>query len=160
MPYYQHSLKPIIELKDIEEQKFDNHYKPRGLWLSYNPIEWEIKLSDMGRYGTYYKYKVTFKKDINLCVIDSLESLEKFNKKYKDKKRSIKINLIIDWNKVARDYDGIKFINYEKLKKEFDDLWVYSVEFNSICIWRPSKVVSKMILEEEVIIDKDYEYDY
>jgi hypothetical protein len=156
MPWYHYSKKEIKELKNVEKQR-NGTSKPFGLWLSYND-EWENILTSLSRYRTYYKYKVTFKKNINLCVIDSLESLEKFNKKYKDK--SFKFFVVIDWEKVAKEYDGIKFINYYKLKKEFNDdfSWFSEVDINSICIWRPSKVLSKMILEGKVIItEEDYD---
>jgi hypothetical protein len=158
MPWYHYSKKPIIELKDVEEQKIKRDGKPNGLWLSYND-EWEIMMSNLqSRYGTYLIYKVTFKKDINLCLIDSPESLEKFNKKYKDKKLSGEFFHYIDWNKVAKDYDGIKIINYHKLRYLDYNTWFLNVDINSICIWRPSKVVSKLIFEGQVTIE-DKAYD-
>lgn len=173
MPWYHYSEKQIKELNDEESQSWD--MKPKGLWLSYNN-DWEdwINREEMDWMKDYkYKYKVTLRKNTNICVIDSIEILEKFIELYEIGPIKVENSgdegfdltfkssdiYLIDWEKVSEDYDGIKFINYpkilgyiwrekimkSKINERFRWNWYLSVDINSMCIWRPSKVISKLI---------------
>ena len=77
--YYHYSIKPVNlqDLKDIDSVDFENlkenefkfidfdGVKPGGLWLSQGN-KWEHKIPK----NTYYKYEVTFKKDIEFVEPD------------------------------------------------------------------------------------------
>ena len=59
----------------------------------------------------------------------------------------------INWEKVCKDYDGIFFMNYRKIlddeSVEYGDefIWYNMLDVSSACIFRPSKVISKLIEE-------------
>jgi hypothetical protein len=152
MVWYHHSKKEIIELqdKDCKDVTSKTKLKPRGFWLSYNNDweDWERNNENLDRYK--FKYRITFKKSINVLKIDTLEDLYEFNEKYRIKDKLIKNILIIDWEKVCNDYDGIFFMNYEKIMKDefISDTWFETLSVSSACIFRPSLVVSKIIQEQ------------
>jgi len=160
MVWYHLSEKKIIELYDIEckDANVKKHLKPRGLWLSYNN-EWE-KWNDTGEPGVFivgdykYKYRVTFRKNLNVLKIETLQDLYDFNKKYGSKDKHVKSIIRINWEKVCKDYDGIFFTNYNKIRQdesvEYNDefAWYYTLDVSSACIFRTSKVISKLIEEK------------
>lgn len=151
MVWYHHSKKEITELHDIDckDVVSKNKPKPRGFWLSYNNDweDWERNNENLDRYK--FKYRTTFKKNINVLKIDTLEDLYDFNEKYRIKGKLVKNILIIDWKKVCNDYDGIFFNNYDKLMKDdfIEDSWYETLSVSSVCIFKPSKVISKLIEE-------------
>jgi hypothetical protein len=65
----------------------------------------------------------------------------------------------IDWEKVCKKYDGIFFSNYHKINRIIKNMrwsknpeykkyeWYTYVDINSGCIWRPSNVISKILLQ-------------
>ena len=159
MVWYHLSEKKITELYDIEckDVLIKKHLKPRGLWLSHNN-DWEI-WNDTGEPGVFiigdykYKYRVTFRKNLNVLKLENLEDIKSFNRKYGSKDKYIKSLIRIDWSKVCNDYDAIFFTNYDKIIKDdsvryADEFsWYYTLDVSSACIFRPSKVISKLIEE-------------
>jgi hypothetical protein len=157
MVWHHLSEKEIIELYDIncKEASSVRNLKSRGLWLSYNN-EWEM-WNDNGEEGIRhykYKYRVTFRKNLNVLKIETLKDLYKFNKKYGSRDKIDKSIIRINWQKVCNDYDGIFFTNYDKIRNdesvEYNDefSWYYTLDVSSACIFRPSKVISKLIEEK------------
>ena len=76
-----------------------------------------------------------------ILVIDSLEDVDKMNKKYL---RIIRDRKLIDFNEVAKKYAGIEFRNYHKIRDYLfkNDLlfseryfWYTSIDVNSGCVW-------------------------
>lgn len=88
MVWHHLSEEKITELYNIDckDANISKNLKPRGLWLSYNN-EWQ-EWNDTGEpggfmFGNYkYKYRVTFKKNINVLKIETVDELYDFNKKY------------------------------------------------------------------------------
>lgn len=118
--------------------------KPGGLWLS-KGNEWAETSAFKG--GKYI-YEVSID-DSNMIILDTIDKVKDFTDKYK-----IDINsffIIINWKKVAREYDGIIFDNYNKIKKEIlkeinpKYMWFSTVDINSACTWRPIKTIIKWI---------------
>ncbi len=119
--------------------------KPGGLWLS-KDTEW-ANFTNINNNSTYL-YKVTID-DSNMLILDSIDKVEKFTKEYK-----IPNGIKIDWEKVAREYDGVIFDNYHNIKKillkrlNSQYMWFLSVDINSACTWRPNKTVKEWELAE------------
>lgn len=158
MVWHHLSEEKITELYDItcKVAASSKKSKPRGFWISYNN-EWQEWNDDgdggfiVGNYK--YKYRVTFKKNLNVLKIETVDELYDFNKKYGKKDKVIKNMIRINWEKVCKDYDGIFFMNYRKIlddeSVEYNDefIWYNMLDVSSACIFRPSLVISKLIEE-------------
>lgn len=145
--YLHYSQVPIPKLYDIDEQP--THFKPRGLWLSRGSawLEW----GDENGFGVSenYVYKVELRTEPNLLELNSYEDLVELNKKY------------ASWQDVSRDYNGVLVANYGEVRKrvlfKYDwcakpagigYLWYLGLDVPCACIWRPSKAVASLVLEE------------
>jgi hypothetical protein len=126
--------------------------KPCGLWLSQG-LDWKEWCEDEHfstcNLDTCYIYSTNLKKD-TLCIIDSFESLNAFQVKYQ------KEDSHIDWQAVARDYDGICFENYHDVKRDYlytsrsiKGIWILAIDVNSACIWNPSNVLQDWACERK-----------
>ena len=173
MVWIHYSKKPIEKLLNDDSCIYQTlEFKPEGLWLSKNSEWLEWMESDMPEWveEVNYIYKISIKKNSNLINISSFKDLENFQDKYMIKANWETIPnfwditkyessvYLINWKKVCSDYDGIVFTNYykilEKINKISKDnkhnltkfLWYHGLDVNSVCIFRPSKVVSKFEL--------------
>lgn len=124
-----------IELKSIKPKFKQEHFKPRGLWCSYN-TEWLDWCIDNGfsTFDTdnYYLYEIKINVSAKILKIDSYETYEKILG-YGDK---------LNWEKVTKDYDGIEILNYQEIKsymreKGIFDTFIYSLDCSCCCIWNP-----------------------
>ena len=131
--------------KDKQYLNIHNGFKPNGIWISVNN-SWEDWLE--GNWKSWKKGKAQFNvelsKDIKLFII---ESKEQFLKKFKEL--------------TGKDYHFTDFEStnkfHEELKKEFDGMWLKSEPFykhrldfdfmyfypwdcESICVWNAEKV--------------------
>ncbi len=150
MPYFHYSNEVLSKDKLYDDlSSEDDIGKPTGLWLSCNN-EWKEFVDNSGMkelelFDINYEYEVEID-DSKLLKINTYEDLMEFINKYKINKE-----IIFDWTEVKKDYDGIIFNNYRNIKyKLLSDknmiLWYYAIDINCACIWRPTKVVKKVIL--------------
>lgn len=147
MAYLHYTCYPIDKLSNIRTQ-VQNYIKPFGIWLSQGE-EWAEWCDREGfETDTCYIYSVNIKKD-TLITISSFEELETFQKTYEGPYG-------IQWEKVAKDYDGICFEKYYDLKGNYlvrsqsvKGIWILGIDINSVCIWNPSNVIIDWTLIRE-----------
>jgi hypothetical protein len=144
---------PNLVFKDVPlyEQRIDS--KPVGLWYSFGKQWFDYAKREDFRLTKYtYKLNIT---DCNILTIDNVEKFEDFEKKYGYAKFygniiSKNYEIIIDWAKVASDYDGIEIYN-PKDYTALEDLpnsshiqkfgnWYYYWDIGSGCIWKQCKI--------------------
>ena len=103
---YTHLSKKQINLIYMEKPcKLNNdELKPKGLWFSKNN-EWkDFCIESQFVYSHEYELEINFD---NFLIIDSLDSLEIFIKKYYCPETPC-----IKWNDIIHKYSGIYFDNY------------------------------------------------
>jgi len=168
-----HTSKKKIEklIDDTDCKKQYIFIRPFGLWLALGSAWLDWMNSEMPEWKKAVKhvYKFNFKKDINVIKISTFDELVKFHDKYVVKTFSHEYNgekffdYFIDWPRVCKDYDGIIFSNYNKIKSYIYDLkqneimlkiptfrskshhiynWFGFIDIDSACIWKPSAVIS------------------
>lgn len=168
--YSEETIEKLLDDDACIKQHF--HFKPFGLWLS-KDSEWlEWMKSEMPEWieEVNYIYKISIKKNTNLLKISSFEDVVKLHNKYMVKANFVNPPEIwneeifepylyfINWKKVCQDYDGIIFTNYQKIQEKIRKIskdnkqyrteyaWYHTLDINSACIFRPSKVISKFEL--------------
>jgi hypothetical protein len=109
MVWYHLSPKIINDVKDIDcKKQSKSHFKPFGFWLS-KDSDWETWLNEnsgsISSWGYKYKYKITFRKNINVLKILTFSDLKKFTQKYGIKNKEMGHYKTADWKKVCEDYD-------------------------------------------------------
>jgi hypothetical protein len=124
------SPKPFTGFRPVSGQKVG--FKPKGLWYSCGS-EWD----DWCRYempqgitGSPHVYRI----EVNLSrmlVIRNDDDFESFVSKYRVFKSGFGL---IDWPRVARDYDGIEICPYQQQRRMSSD-WYYPWDVASGCIW-------------------------
>jgi hypothetical protein len=158
--FYHYSRRPIESLRNKPETNefIEKGYgKPHGLWLS-RGRKWEQMWPLDPSHYNVYEVRV---KDDKLLKIKSIFDFEELLQKYKlIKNGKTKYPLEVDWSLVAKDYAGVYFENYNKRKmfnnlktikttlksklgKRFSRYRGYrSVDITSICVFRPSEVIT------------------
>jgi len=147
-----HTIK--MPLRDISQQH--TGFKPNGMWFGYDHdwIEWmKAEMPEWYRENKYL-YKCNLKRNINVLHIKTLKQLEQFIDKYGINKKFMSIN----WPLVAKEYDGIMFTNYHTIRNKINRIiednstkfdryiWYQTYDIDSMCIWKPSSVVSSLTL--------------
>lgn len=121
--------------------------KPSGLWVTNdnenNWKEWciaeQFRLERL-KYRTEYEIS----KNANLLILDTNIQFDMFNIKFSKTKYGFNI---IDWNEVARNWDGILIPNYFFQRRlDLDCSWYYGWDCASGCIWN-TKVLRKVLCE-------------
>ena len=126
------SLRPITKKQTIG-------FKPIGLWYAFGK-EWLKYLNTVLKEPAG---KFIYKFDIDKCKMVYLNSeyrIHTFTQKYGVKEESEEsrkygtVEDMIDWSKVANDYEGVEFDPYFKdLEKVYQ--WYETVSIPSGCIW-------------------------
>lgn len=119
-------------------------YKPYGLWFAPND-EWLEFCT--GRYPNWI-YNNNFRLKINranILIIDNVNDLIKFNLLYGILNNYNRNS--INWEFVAKKYDGIFINNYNDLinHKEINKTnyrWLFDWDINSGCVWRLKSIQS------------------
>jgi hypothetical protein len=117
-------------------------FKPKGLWLSVDSKEWVNNVTwdkwcqthEFHTDNTKYKYRVSLNLGASILVISTFKKLLAFNDKYD-------LNNNIDWNSVAKHYDGIIIAPLiDEGRRKF--FWYYSWDCSSGCIWNSDVIKS------------------
>ena len=127
--------------------------KPRGLWYSIDKewIDW--CKGNIPNWIKKYNIELEIKED-EILIIKSLEDLENLQSKYKlEVSESLAFINYIDWNQVSKDYKGIEFQNYWKIKNEIMwcedciNIFYSSLDCSSGCIWDLSCITKQTLIK-------------
>jgi hypothetical protein len=83
--------------------------------------------------------------------ISSLEMLDAFDRNYRANERSEVFggftfhDYDIDWERLAKEYDGVEIAPYQWQRRLSDQRWYYSWDCASGCIWRPKDATISLI---------------
>ena len=128
--------------------------KPNGLWYSFTmgkpTSSWLSWLyAEMPHWVEKYDYFLEI--DVSSASIKKIETKEQvfdFHDRYEEEDYSRRNT--IDWEKVAKDYDGIEVINPRALMSFPGGSWLWGWDIDSGCIWNTNaiKVVKTKPIEE------------
>ena len=119
----------------------NNMYKPEGLWFG-EGNSWKEFCKQNKFNVSKYKFKYNIKIDTSkVCILDTDDKLEVFEKKYLNDYNKI------DWAKVTDDYRGI--IMYDDVigTKEWTSTW----DITSGCIWSADALLSLQQVQNDMI---------
>lgn len=165
LPEYLHITYFKIDKLVNKKQENNMFWKPNGLYYA-KGIEWlQFLKSGFGNDDISFNdeylfinsddliiYEVKIKS--NILVINSIDDLLGFGDKYKatfTKNHELytinEYTNFIDWDKLSKDYDGIQFNNYYKIKEDitfekrmFKYTWFLGWDVNGGCIWNVADV--------------------
>ena len=147
--------KPMTQLRRARKRQHDKlDMKPEGLWVSVKgEDDWPswCEIEDF-RWpeGFAYTYEVALAKDANVLVIETVEQFDAFADEYADKLLASVSSKGVNWNRVAKKYDGIIIAPYRWDRRLGNHLWYYGWDCASGCIWNMDAVASiKQIVKEE-----------
>lgn len=142
------------DLHPIEQSGDKDQIKPKGLWFSYDGddtwhekcvTEWHAwcHLNDFWKDRYIHLYEIVVHKDANILhfqnMMDVVTFFEMNDYWYDDDKLKENNLFIIDWRKLAEDYDGFQAPNYvrdiEMFNLHVSHLWYYGLDAPSGCIW-------------------------
>ena len=128
----------------VYEQRCNSPYdKPTGLWYAFGSAWLDWCKSEMPHWRGKYFYEVFIGESRMLVIHDELE-LDAFSKKYGIEGSGYSIGfgrfeLAIDWESVAKDYDGIDIPVYLwSCRMEYS--WYYGWDVAAGCIWNLRQV--------------------
>ena len=119
---------------DPEKRYDEDHWKPRGLWLSVQgDDDWRAwcEGENWGLERMKHAVEVTLKPDANILVIDTLKKLDAFNTLYGGDDLSCRS---IAWHKVKALHDGVIIAPYQ-WERRHDFMWYYGWDCASGVIW-------------------------
>lgn len=137
----------ILDRSRAYEQRV--HFKPRGFWVSVKgEDDWPrwCRENDFAWARLEVRHEVTVSETANILLLDSPIKMFEFNRQYHapmiPEQRS-RYTEYIDWERVAKDYDGIIIAPYHWSLRMRDDLfWYYSWDVASGCIWNLDAIES------------------
>lgn len=99
--------------------------KPRGLWVSVpGEDDWPHWVAENEFRTEYYvvKHEVVFAKDANILFLETIAAIREFAEKYKSTDGDAWNTYFarIDWDRVAKDYDGIVIAPYRYWELRWD----------------------------------------
>ncbi len=130
---------PVKEIKFRSQDT--GFYKPEGLWVSVDgEDDWLSCSAAMEEFDCRNKLRhvVTLAEDHRVLLLDTLEKLSAFDKKYGFERKNL--GRIIDWKGVVQDHDGIIISPYRGKFLGDDFVWYNGWDCASGCIWHPRAV--------------------
>jgi len=142
-----------LTVKDIEQLNSHLMLKPRGLWYGING-EWHRWCkSNVKEYIKRYDYVIDLDMSKILCLRSSSD-IRLFIDKYDFVPDIFKnvdfkhLSMWIDWQAVAKKYDGIEIDPYEhNFMAAINMLWYYIWDCSSGCVWNKSAIKSIKIIK-------------
>ena len=144
MTLEHYTAEPLV-LDRTRAYKQSAHYKPRGFWVSVKgeddwPTWCRQENFAWSRLEVCQEVKVS--ETANILVLDDVSKIVRFNRKYKAPMLP-KMTRYIDWERVAKDCDGIIIAPYQWSIRMNDDLfWYYPWDVASGCIWNLNAIES------------------
>lgn len=124
--------------------------KPKGLWLSvedgYGWLDWR-EAEQWGLNGDEFVYEVELTPTAKVLRLGSVIDIDRFHKKYRASvfpgDHRFRDYFHINWQRVAKDYDGIIIAPYQWQRRLSNDVsWYYAWDCSSGCIWNAAAVAS------------------
>ncbi len=132
-----YSPEPITSFRDVRQERGLSFQKPKGLWYACGQDWKRFVQSEMPGWAGGYNYKYLLDLNLNrMKVIRTEREMEIFHMGYSSKEVDHLIHHpnAIDWEAVARDYDGIEICPYQsKFRMRLD--WYYPWDVASGCVW-------------------------
>lgn len=142
--------------KDFPQPHPDHDgFKPKGLWVSVEgPHDWRwwCEAEQFRVDNLAHAFEIVLKPEARILMIDSLPAIDAFHRKHAVRPPRIPSMAVIDWQEVARHWDGIIIAPYQwerRLAIEF--MWYYGWDCASGCIWSMSAVQSVKKYEEDLL---------
>lgn len=123
--------------------------KPRGLWLSD-----ESQFSTGWSWAAWcnsdapdfiagkIEHDVVLFEDANVLLIKGQRAIDRFTRHYGVQSTWRDTAYAIEWDRVAKDYDGILITPYIFSRRLTPHTsWYYGWDCASACIWRPTKAI-------------------
>jgi hypothetical protein len=152
--HYSDSDKPIVVKNKKQPTEIGLYLKPSGLWITpeHDEDNWKnwCEAEDFRLEGLKYVHDVVLSDKAKLLSIGTHAELIAFDQKYGIKGPFIfQQHTMIDWVKVALEYDGILIYPYIQ-EARFDITWYYPWDCSSGCIWSKKAVssITPRIMEE------------
>lgn len=147
----RHHSKAPLALDALEQRGQEAGLKPSGLWVSVGS-EWQDWCSseDWGLDGTELLYRVALNPTAKILTIESVEQLDSFTASYPAQEAWAQGMGMIDWPRVATEFDGIIISPYQWSRRlgGIATLWYYGWDCASGCIWNPAAVESLTLITE------------
>ncbi len=146
--YIHYSAIEITEVRSVD-QKGELDMKPEGLWFSVEDghgwAEW-CRSEEWGMDKLCYEHKIKFKEDAHILHIKNEDDLDAFTKLYQDWPefdKDRKMSMFIDWDLVAKSYQGIIIAPYQWGRRlHIYSSWYYGWDCSSGCVWDADAVES------------------
>jgi hypothetical protein len=151
--YIHYSDKPLNHLLDVPpEAQSENGMKPRGVWFGIGSswkdwvsTEYGNSSTDIqGHFPTNKETAIVLKRNAKILRITSAKGLNEFTKKYPGEDEYLKpiknveygLGRMINWKRVAKDYDGIIIAPYIASRRlSIQTPWYYGWDVASGCVW-------------------------
>lgn len=144
--HYSDNDQPIVMKSKKQSSETGLYHKPSGLWITPEDDEdswknWCLS-EDFNLSGLKHVHDVVLADNAKLLHITSYNQLVDFDKRYGEPGPFIFTqHTMIDWSKVALEYDGILIYPYiQKARREIG--WYYPWDCTSGCIWGKKAVAS------------------
>ncbi len=118
----------------------NDHFKPRGLWLSVDgEYDWKQWCADNDFSDCSYRTEIIIAPDANILHLRTVEDIDKFTQAFSKGERYSYRN--IRWAHVAQLYQGLVITPYQwERRNHVDTFWYYSWDCASGCVWDMSIV--------------------
>lgn len=140
----------ISTITPIEVVQEINH-KPHGFWLSVDgEQDWRdwCEAEEFRLERLRFRHKIELASRAKILHISNPLELINFTNEYRGSHNSYTYR-IIDWNKVANQFDGIIIAPYQwEMRLDFDYGWYYTWDCASGCVWKNEAIQSIEFVEE------------
>ena len=146
--HFEHRL---VEQKDVELFAL----KPSGLWVSAGDA-WAVAAEDMfGTEVVRHASLVTLAPDANILHLETIGDIDRFTEQYIDRPFD-GCPQIIDWHRVAEQYQGILIVPYQSRRRLTPHtFWYYGWDCASGCIWDTAAVASVEAVAHSTIAGRE-----
>ena len=162
--YIHYAFEPLNKLKNVPPiDQSENGMKPRGIWFGIgsswkdwvdseygNDLPTDVKNIYDTKFPTQTQTALVLKKGAKILRITNAKQLDDFTRKYPGEDEYLTVDKsgvmgqearwqpgqMINWQKVAKDYDGIIIAPYIWSRRLSDHtMWYYGWDVASGCIW-------------------------
>jgi hypothetical protein len=147
---FHFAKEPMMSVSNVAEQN-DDHFKPKGLWLSVDDAwkEW-CESESFGLENLAYKFRVRLKPDARVLHIATASELVSFTEKFVNREfqQQFRLSYALHWSRVALKYDGILIAPYIwSMRFERGAEWYYAWDIASGCIWNTRAIADVIRVE-------------
>lgn len=158
--YIHFSSAPLGAIKSIAQEQKDGgepFFKPRGFWFSVegNDDGWKwwceaehFRTQDLAR-----QTEIIFKPSAKILRLSSPKGIDDFTEKYVLDYPALRMRrgMVLDWAKVAAEYDAIVVAPYIWERRLSDHcFWYYTWDCASGCVWNAAAIEATRALPSEL----------